>query len=171
MNIDIKDIFNNNYSALCNYANVIVKDKHIAEDIVQSIFIQLWEHKKLEHVEKPEPYLMKCVRYKCLDYLKSPNRKKEIYTNKLPDINQTQQQTLNEEDILPILHYFASKLPSKMQRVFLMSRQQGMTYKEIAQDLDISVKTVENQMGTALKKLRILLRDHHYLPALLIFFQ
>jgi len=95
--------------------------------------------------------LLKCVRYKCFDYLKTPYRRKEIFTDNLPDVRKEEKQALKEEDILPMLHYFANKLPAKMRQVFLMSRQQRMTYKEIAQELNISVKTVENQMSTALK--------------------
>jgi len=80
-------------------------------------------------------------------------------------------QILKEEDILPMLHYFADQLPTKMQQVFLLSRQQNMTYREIAQELNLSIKTIENQMSNALKKLRSLLKQHHYLPTLLFFLQ
>ena len=168
---NLKEIFEDNYSALCSYANVMVKDKHLAEDIVQSVFIQLWENQKIFRLESPEPYLLKCVRYKCFDYLKSKNRHRVMLTNNLPDTKTEEVQSLKEADVLPMLHYFADKLPLKMREVFLMSRQQGMTYREIAIELNISIKTVENQMGAALKKLRILLQQHHYLPTILFFFQ
>jgi len=168
---NLKEIFDNTYAPLCNYAHVIVKDKHIAEDIVQSVFLQLWENKKIFQIKDSTPYLLKCVRYKCLDYLKRPSRKKEIFTDNLPEIVSEANPSLKEEDILPLLHYFADKLPPKMRQVFLMSRQRGMTYKDISEELHISTKTVENQMGAALKKLRSLLQEHHYLPILLLLFQ
>ena len=168
---NLKEIFDNNYSALCNYAHTFVNDKHLAEDIVQSVFIQLWENQKIFQLKSPEPYLLKCVRYKCIDYLKKPNRKREMLTDNLPNLKTEEVSSLKEADILPMLHYFADKLPSKMRKVFLMSRQQGMSYKEIAAELNISIKTVENQMGSALKKLRVLLQEHHYLPTLLFFLQ
>lgn len=167
----LKEIFDDNYSALCNYALVIVKDKHLAEDIVQSVFIQLWENEKIFQLESPEPYLLKCVRYKCIDYLKRPGRKLEVLVENLPETRIEEIQLLKEEDISPLLHYFADKLPSKMRKVFLMSRTQGLTYKEIAEELNISVKTVENHMGAALKKLRKLLKEYHYLPVVLMFLQ
>lgn len=171
MKNNLKEVFETNYSPLCNYANTIIKDKHLAKDIVQSVFIQLWENQKIGQLTNPAPYLLKCVKYKCIDYLKQPSRKREILTDTLPDIRKEEVQSMKEADILPILHFFVDKLPAKMRQVFLMSRQQGMTYKEIAAELKISIKTVENQMGTALKKLRILLKEHHYLPILLSFFQ
>ena len=147
----------------------MVKDKHTAEDLVQSVFIQLWENEKILKLDKPEPYLLKCVYYKCIDFLRGEKRKREILVDSLPEIGKEEIHSLTEADIVPLLHYFAGKLPPKMQEVFLMSRQQGMSYKEIAQHLNISVKTVENQMGSALKKLRILLKKYHYLPALLLY--
>lgn len=165
----VKEIFDTNYSALCNYALVIVKDHHTAEDIVQTVFIQLWENDKLTQIKEPEPYLMRCVKYKCLDYLKKPSRKKEILLDALPEFVKKEDSSLKEEDIVPMLHYFADKLPPKMQKVFLMSRQQGFSYKEIAHELEISTKTVENQMSSALKKMRLFLQQYHYLSFLLFF--
>jgi RNA polymerase sigma-70 factor (ECF subfamily) len=69
-------------------------------------------------------------------------------------------------DIEAIFAFLASQLPPKTRQVFLMSRLQGMTYSEIAQELEISVKTVENQMGNALKKMRDLLSKYQYLPSI-----
>lgn len=80
----------------------------------------------------------------------------------LPDINIEVHEDVDEENIDAILHYFASQLPDRMQQVFLLSRTQGLSYKEISSELDISVKTVENTMGAALKKMRDLLHKHHY---------
>lgn len=164
-----KNLFDSNYTSLCNYAHAMIKDKQYAEDIVQSIFIQLWQKKKIEELDNPVPYLLQCVRYKCIDYTKKNKRSLELFTEALPEIV-VKEQELSDADIMPLLHYFASKLPDRMKHVFLMSRQNGMTYQEIAQDLDISIKTVENHMGAALKKMRALLQKHHYLPVLMYFF-
>lgn len=164
MDNQLKDLFNKHYSPLCNYAATIIHDQHAAEDVVQSVFIQLWENKKIFELDKPERYLIKCVRFKCYDLLKSKHRKHEVFMKDLPEMSIEQITNLSEEDIAPLLNYFVSKLPPKMQQVFLMSRQQGMTYKEISEELNVSPKTIENQMGTALKKLRSFLREHQYLP-------
>lgn len=111
---------------------------------------------------------MRCVKYKCLDFLKSSYRKQEVFSGELPETANTSQ-TLTEEEVLPLLHYFVDQLPAKMRRVFLLSRVEEMSYKQIAAELDVSIKTVENQMGSALKKLRILLKAHHFLPLLALF--
>lgn len=168
MSTSIDNIFNNHYAALCNYANAIINDQHSSEDIVQTVFIQLWENKKLTQLENPELYLMKCVKFKSLDYLNKQKKTQKISLQDLPDISLPHKGELNEEDILPLIHFFTSQLPPKMQRVFLMSRQHQKSYQEIADELDISIKTVENQMGAALKKMRIQLKKHQYLSLLTI---
>lgn len=149
---------------MCNYACAIIKDKHTAEDLVQSIFIQLWESDKLIQLDNPEPYLLRCVKYKCIDHQRSAKTKKEIHLDQLPELGQQEHSNLAEEDIIPLMNFFAAKLPPKMQKVFLLSREKGLGYTEIAELMEISPKTVENQMGSALKKLRKLLKEHHYLP-------
>lgn len=165
----LKEIFARFYKPLCNYANVILNDKHTAEDIVQSIFIQLWEKDQIRHLENPEPYLLRCVKYKCIDYRRGTRYKNEQSFEYLPEPLVDSGLDLPEEDVIPLLHFFAAKLPPKMQKVFLLSRTNGLSYKQIAEQEDISVKTVENQMGSALKKLRQLLVDHHYLSIFLPF--
>jgi len=147
----------------------MLTDKHAAEDIVQSIFVQLWEKDKIHSLENPEPYLLRCVKYKCIDYRRGARHKREQSYEYLPEPLVESNVDLAEEDILPLLHFFAAKLPPKMQKVFLLSRTNGLSYKQIAEQEDISVKTVENQMGSALKKLRQLLIDHHYLSIFLPF--
>jgi RNA polymerase sigma-70 factor (ECF subfamily) len=163
----LEELFHNNYAPLCNYAAAYLKDKHAAEDIVQAIFIQLWKNEKIFHLEEPTAYLIKCVRFKCIDFLRAKKKKREILMASLPEISQNENPSIEEEDVLSLLHFFAAQLPPKMQQVFLLSRQQGMSYKEIATHLDISAKTVENQMGAALKKLRILLKRYEYLSVLI----
>ncbi len=171
MNKEFKEIFDKNYAPLCNYAAAIIKNKHAAEDLVQSVFIQLWEKKKFIEMDKPASYLMLCVKNKSIDYLRALKRNKETSMDELPEKLVHKIQHLKEEDIDPILSYFVSKLPPKTKNVFLLSRKQGLSYKEIANQLGVSSKTVENQMSSALKKMRILLKEHHYLPAILLFFQ
>lgn len=165
----LENIFHANYSLLCNYATAIIKDDHMAEDLVQSVFIQLWENQKILSLENPAPYLLRCVKYKSIDYLRNRKRKLEVFSKELPEMGIQENTQISEEDIEPLLYYFAAKLPPKTRKVFLMSRQERMSYKEIAEELGVSVKTVENQMGTALKKMRTLLKEHHYFSYLLFF--
>jgi len=164
-----EQIFQQFYSPLCNYATKIIRDDIISEDIVQQLFIQLWENGKLMDANNTERYLLRATKFKCIDYLRSIKNKNISLPEELPDLIQTENSELLEEDIEPLLHYYASKLPPKTREVFLLSRKSGLTYKQIAEEMDISIKTVENQMGRALRKMRELLKEQEYL-AFLIFF-
>ncbi len=166
MTNQFEDIFRQYYSPLCNYASKIVHDDVIAEDIVQSLFIQLWENKKLEKVEKKERFLLRAVKFKSIDYLRTKKTNTEVVIEEIED-NQNIGE-LKEEEIEPLLHYYASKLPTKTREVFLLSRKSGLSYKEIAEEQGISVKTVENQMGKALKIMRKLLKEQDYLLLVLL---
>jgi RNA polymerase sigma-70 factor (ECF subfamily) len=160
---EIQNLFNQYYSPLCNYATKIISDSTIAEDIVQDLFIQLWENEKLDNIENTERFLLRATKYKCIDYLRTKRINIEISLENLPEIIYTEDKDINEEDIEPLLHYYTSKLPPKTREVFLLSRKSGLTYKEIANDLNISVKTVENQMSRALRIMRELLKDNELL--------
>jgi RNA polymerase sigma-70 factor (ECF subfamily) len=160
---EIQNLFNQFYSPLCNYATKIISDSTIAEDIVQDLFVQLWENEKLENIENTERFLLRATKYKCIDYLRTKRINIEISLENLPEIIYTKDKDINEEDIEPLLHYYTSKLPPKTREVFLLSRKSGLTYKEIANDLNISVKTVENQMSRALRIMRELLKDNELL--------
>jgi len=164
----LKDIFDAYYNPLCNYAITILKDKQKAEDVIQTIFIQLWESDKIYELENPEPYLLRCVKYKCIDELRSSKTASTLSIDDLPEIEAAGPNDLKEQDIIPLMHYFATKLPPKMRQVFLLSRQNKMSYKQIAAQLNISVKTVENHMSAALKKLRRMLMDYGYLSLLFL---
>ena len=151
---ELENIFHQYYSPLCNYAVKIIADNAMAEDIVQNLFIQLWENNKLKDIKNPEHFLLRAVKYKCIDYLRTKKTKNEIPLENLDDIISTPENELAEEDIEPLFYYFTAKLPAKTREVFLLSRRAGLSYKEIAEEMDISVKTVENQMGRALRKMK-----------------
>lgn len=165
--INFDEIFHQYYSPLCNYALKIVKDVSTSEDIVQTLFIQLWENKKLNSVNNLESFLIRATKFKCLDYLKTNYIKNEIKYDSLPEVIHTNKKNIEEEDIEPLLHYFTAKLPPKTREVFLLSRKSGLTYKEIASELEISVKTVEGQMGRALRMMKKVLKENEFLSLLL----
>lgn len=160
MNSSIEKLFHEYYTPLCNYAARIVGNADDAEDIVQSLFVQFLQNEKLQTVKAGEAYLIRSVKYKCIDFIRA---QKELFRND-SEINYPalEPNDISEEEIEPLFYYYAAKLPPKTREVFLMSRVNKLTYKEIAEELSISQKTVENQMGSALKKLKIILQKEHY---------
>jgi len=169
LNKIFENIFHQYYSPLCNYAIKIVKEDGVVEDIVQNVFISIWESGKFNNIDNYEGFLLRAVKYKSIDYLRLKRITSDIPLESISELTPPKTSSdIAEEDIEPLLHFFASKLPPKTKEVFLLSRKSGMAYKEISEELDISVKTVENQMGRALRILRKVLKDYDLLMLLLI---
>ena len=164
-------IFKTYYQPLCNYAYSFVHDREEAEEIVQATFLSVWEKKdNLSIHTGVKPYLYAMVRNAALNVLKHEKVKQQHATVELAvaersseSVTRTVMATELEERIAKALN----KLPEQCRLVFKLSRFEELKYAEIAEELNISVKTVENQMGKALKIMREQLKD--YLPLLLVF--
>ncbi|UCJ05295.1 RNA polymerase sigma-70 factor [Chitinophaga pendula] len=150
-----EQLFYANYKQLVCFANKLVLRLDVAEDIVQGVFINAWKQlSRLDPNQSVKAYLYRATRNACLNYLKSDYRSKTILTDQVAHLDQTQaplsQSTYSlQQQLKDIL----DELPPRRKEIFLLSREQGLSYKEIASTMDISVKTVENQMGKAIKYL------------------
>jgi RNA polymerase sigma-70 factor (family 1) len=157
------DVFYKQYEPLCRYALSFVKEPHSCEDIVQETFLKVWEKKQnLIGSEELTWYLYTAVRNNCLSFLEK--RQKTILgdvptpeTAEMPaDFNEP---VTSGADFDTLLSRALTNLPPKCREVFVLSRVNGLTYKQIGEALGISIKTVENQMGKALKILRSYIRQ------------
>jgi RNA polymerase sigma-70 factor (ECF subfamily) len=161
-------MFREHFSPLTNIANAMVRDKDTACDIVQHVFIKLWD--KIEKVEintSERSYLHRAVVNATIDYLEKNKRlvlrdRFTDFENNIidePDENnkEGQQSSLNQK-----LNDAIDELPEKCRIVFSLSRIEGMKNAEIAEHLDISIKTVEKHIGNALRHLRMNLKDVIY---------
>lgn len=163
-------LFKTYYQPLCRYANSYLKDPDGAEEIVQAAFIGFWEKRKSISIETSlKSYLYRAVRNSCLNELKHEQVKQKYFA----------QESLKEEAQTPAADHLAiheeldlkiraaiMTLPEQCRLIFTMSRFEELKYQEIADQLNLSVKTVENQMGKALKIMRTQLKE--YLPLLAI---
>lgn len=142
-----------------------------AKDLTQATFIKFWESRAKLMADKPvKPLLFIIHRNNCLDYLKFKNNHKQSLLNDsvvAHDSDTPFDKIVSSELEFKIIETI-SELPPKCKEIFELSRFNGLKYAEIAQKLNISVKTVESQMGLAIKKLRGALVD--YLPLLFILF-
>lgn len=164
-------LFESSYSSLCNYAYAIVKDYDEAEDIVQGVFVNFWNNENKEEIEaKAKHYLVRAVKFKCIDYQRKEivKRKHEKEMIHVTDIWEEEEESENTR-LKDTLMLAISELPEKTRAVFMMSKLDGLSYKEIAEDLEISPKTVENQMGRAFRHLREKLANYKELLAFLLF--
>ncbi len=155
-----KDLFAREYERLCRYAYTYLQDEHMSEDVVQETFIKIWEQKK-ELISSPDVkfYLITAVRNNCITVIRKQKNQRTASTDNTPEpepepfltVRQHQEhEAENERRIAEAL----DQLPPKCKEVFLLVKMQGMSYKEAAKALDLSVKTIENQMGKAIRVLR-----------------
>jgi RNA polymerase sigma-70 factor (ECF subfamily) len=159
-------LFRKYYSAMCHFANQFLADTEVSEEIVQEMFVKIWEKRSVLNIETSvKHYLFRSVRNHCLNQIQHEKIKKQYASKVLELANQeiNPDDCFLEVDLIHRIEKSIESLPPKRREIFRLSREQGMKYKEIAETLDISVKTVEAQMGLALKYLREDLKDfsHH----------
>lgn len=165
-------LFRSHYSGLCAYANQFLHDPDAAEEVVQEIMFRIWTNRSTLVISiSMKSYLFRAVRNGCMNVLKHQKVRQEYTASKEQDAHDYQQSREDELIITELeekIREAIDHLPMERRKVFIMSRYDGMTYNQIAEKLGISVKTVENQMGKALKSLREELSD--YLPWVVLFF-
>lgn len=167
----LKDIFYKYHAAVFQTIFRIVNESNTAEDLVQDLFFRFWEKRhQLDIQGELGPYLRRMAVNEGLGYL----RKNKKYS--IEDIEEQYELSTDQSsdslqlhnDLQEAVDKAMTHLPPKCRTVFTLSRFEGLSYREIGEQMNISIKTVENQMGKALKVMRSLLKD--FLPLLFIFF-
>ncbi len=156
---EIEKLFRDNHKALYRVSFGIVRDEDACKDIVQDVFYQFWKSRdKIELGPGIKSYLYKATVNLSINYAKKIKRLTILGEEGLLPDQHRKTSDPHEETVASELKQNIDKaidnLPSRCQTIFLMSRYEGMKYQEIADTLGLSIKTVENQMGIALKKLR-----------------
>ncbi|KOH42783.1 hypothetical protein NC99_43970 [Sunxiuqinia dokdonensis] len=164
--------FKDYHFMLVAYAQKFVHDEEVAYDLVQDAFLNLWRNfSSLSNPKAAKSYLFTSVRNNCLNHLskKSVRNKysEESLRQKIEEINdyQTAYSSLLEKEIEEKLRKAVASLPEKYQQPFRLSRFENQSTKEIAEQLDLPVRTVETRIYRALKQIKIELQDY-----LLLFF-
>lgn len=165
-------IFHDHYNELCSYAKMFLNDLDAGEEIVQEIFVKFWENKENIHIKSsPRSYLYRSVRNSCLNFLKHQKIEEEYkhhneYEREFNLFSVDDEYEGSELEVK--IRNAIEQLPPERKKVFLLSRFEGLKYKEIAEKQGISIKTVENQMGKAIKFLKQELSDYTMFINLLI---
>ena len=168
--------FNELYPSLCRYCLSLVGEREIAEDIVQDQFLYLWENRgRLINVGSMESYIFRAVKNRSINYLQRNIRKLEsltieedVSTDKL-DFSLDPSIITEGKEFEKIIEKALASLPRKCNAIFSLKRFGGLTNKEIAQEFNISIKTVEAQMSIAIKKLSEFISSH-WASLILLFF-
>lgn len=145
-------LFKANYAPLVVYARRFLSDQDAAEDIVQAVFVKLWERRHELKIANPLAYLMRAVHNRCLNELKMSRHHLSLDST-LPVFNE-EEEPAPDEELITTVQDVIGRLPEQRQRIFRMSRFEGLKYREIAVVLGLSIKTIEAQMGKALEFLR-----------------
>jgi RNA polymerase sigma-70 factor, ECF subfamily len=155
-------IFKAYYPALCRYAFGITQQLPDAEEIVQGVFIKLWENSETLEVQHLKAYLYRAVYTRSLNYMRD-KKKHTVLTEINEVVYQTAMETSQpgaEDELQQKIKQALQALPTECRRVFELSRFEELKYREIADQLQISIKTVEAQMGKALRILRLELHEY-----------
>ena len=151
----VEQLFRTHYAALCRAVYRIVRDQDTAEDIVQDVFLKVWRGQTLAADQPAKAYLFRAAINTALNFLEK-NRRNVAWDDTLAERsgeNHTEE-ALDYQETSQRISQALDRLPPKCKVVFSLSRFEDMSYAEIAQHLDISVKAVEKHMGKALKIMR-----------------
>lgn len=156
---DNTESFESFYKMYCHdlvrFAYYYVHDVSIAEDIVQDVFLTLWKKRsKFKSQNHLQAYLYKVTKNAALMVLRKRKIRQKFKNEQTEELAKSPADEFFESDLDKVYHHAIFTLPEKCRVIFCMSRIDGLTYKEIAQTLGISIKTVETQIGRALVTLR-----------------
>lgn len=165
-----RDVYKSLYIPLYNYANRFVSDTEVAKDIVQETFLTLWENRtEIKSVKNLKNYLFKSIKNRCLNYFKhlqvEDNHQDNAYywlkgiELAAPDRYNNVFEYLDNEDLKSRVSKILDGLPEERKKIFMLSRFHGLKNQEIADKLNISVRTVDTQIYRAMKVFKEQLKD------------
>jgi RNA polymerase sigma-70 factor (family 1) len=153
-----ESLFRSSYVSLVRYARTMVRDHDTAEEIVQDLFFRIWKDREKIVIESSlNGYMFRAVHNRCLHHIEHQKviekhaGEMSLHVTESPD---NPSDILNYKELQGRIANVLEKLPERCGKIFCMNRFQGLKYNEIAEKLSVSVKTVEANMGRALKEFR-----------------
>lgn len=151
-------LYSKHWPALYKSAYFILKDQDACKDVVQDIFIWLWEHRKHLEINSLKSYLHAAVKFKVSNYIRSGTIRESFFEQLVkfapPALSPTAEEVAEIKEMNAIIQQAISNLPFRCREIFKLSREEQLSNQEIANRLSISVKTVESQMTIALRRIR-----------------
>lgn len=151
-------LFYRYYSQLCVFSNSYVRSLDIARDVVQEVFIKIWDNREEFYINQSlKAYLYMAVRNQSLNFLQQKKQKQRLEDRlkKQQSINDAINKVeLNTEELTQKVWKIVEELPERRRTIIILYRKHGLSYAEIAEVMGIARKTVENQMGKSIKYLR-----------------
>jgi RNA polymerase sigma-70 factor (ECF subfamily) len=158
------EVFRAHFAGMASFVQRFVRSPDVAEELVQDVFLKLWtKREQLAEIETLRTYLFRAARNTALNHLRRQKLERrwqeEQGMDDDPPAAFAADEETTEQEVTAAVQEAINRLPPRCREVFLLSRDGGLTYAEIARSLEISVKTVETQMGRALKSLRVSLKQ------------
>jgi RNA polymerase sigma-70 factor (ECF subfamily) len=154
-------VFKYYYSGLVVYSDQIIKNTIVSEDIVQTVFMKLWETRKSLEIRSFRSYLIQCVKNRCIDHIRSQELKNKYKIRNVDyPLVELPEEMWTKTELDELIHQVIDKLSPRCREIFLLSRVENLKIAEIAEKLQLSGRTVETQISKALKILRLELADY-----------
>ena len=151
-------LFHQYYNGLCGYAESLLGMKEVAEEVVQDVFFNIWKNREALRIRYSlQSYLYRSAYNNSMMYLRKMRREHFLEDLSRPEPSSDApdpSQLIQLNEVSDLINQTLDKLPERTREIFRLNRQEGLKYREIAQKLSISEKTVEANMGKALKALR-----------------
>jgi RNA polymerase sigma-70 factor (ECF subfamily) len=157
----LDSLFRKYYYSLCRFATYLSNRTDLAEEIVADVFFRIWEKRETITVEKNvRSYLFTATRHTCINYMKQEKHMMEDLSEDLVHETPGPDDELMYSELESRINELINFLPQKRKAIFQLNRFEGFTYNEIAEILSLSSKTIENQMGKAIKQLKLLQKTY-----------
>jgi len=160
----LEQLYRDHYQMLCRSAYRIVRDMTHARDVVQDVFIELWSNRqRWAEIRSFRAYLLSSVYHRSLNFVKVPRRFIALSDDQRHLKNSIEEE-IETRELAALIAMVIDSLPAKCKEIFILSREEGLSYQQMADQLNLSVKTVEAQMGIALKRIRQSLAAYERIP-------
>ncbi|GAB5476090.1 MAG: RNA polymerase sigma-70 factor [Maribacter sp.] len=154
---------------MLTYGLNVLKRHELVEDMVQNIFIDLWAKRKTTEIKNLKSYLFRAVKYQIFNHFRN-NKLSQVDLTRLNiiDLSMNVGHDLEYSELEEIIAECVTKLPNRCQQIFILSRYQQKSNKEIAMALDISIQAVKNQISKAIGIIRYSLKSEELIYSLLL---
>ncbi|MBK5720732.1 RNA polymerase sigma-70 factor [Dysgonomonas sp. Marseille-P4677] len=162
----LKEFFNAYFDDICTFLNYYTHNKQLIEDIIQDIFIKLWEERDTVNIFFIKTYLYNAARNRMLNHLRNEQNRSALldeWANREIE-KQKAKDCVNMEEFSLIYQQAINDLPEKCREIFILSKEYSKTYREIAETKNLSIKTVEAQMSIAIKRVRDYILKYYSRP-------
>jgi RNA polymerase sigma-70 factor (ECF subfamily) len=151
-----RQLFDCMFEPLCRFLAYYTTDRMMIEEVVQEIFIKLWEDRDILQIESVKTYLYTSARNRMLNAIRDEKRRNTLLEQWVQHEMEKRygEECFDIDEFSNLIQSAIDTLPDKCRNIFNLSKKEMLTYKQIAGRLEISIKTVETQMGIALRKIR-----------------